>query len=302
MFKTFHLTLLLILIVALQTFAQNTDSLRRQIDQTVSGKNARAGVSIADAGGKELVNLNAGGRFPMQSVFKMHIGLAVLAAVDRGKLSLDQTIKIEKKHLLPNLYSPIREKYPNGAELKLAEILRYTVAESDNVGCELLLELLGGPAAVEQYFVENNFKVVSIKINEQTMQGNWDRQFENWTTPRAANLVLRSFYDNHRQLLSEKSHAFFWQTMRDTKTGANRLRGQLQKDAIVAHKTGTSGVNRNTGVTAAVNDTGIVFLPDGRYFFITVFVTDSKENAETNEKIIAGIAKAAWDHFASRRK
>ena len=130
--------------------------------------------------------------FPMQSVFKFHIALAVLSQVDKGRLSLDQKIKIEKKDLLPGLHSPLREKYPNGATLPLAEIIRYTVSNSDNVGCDALLRLLGGPQAVEKYFLRNGFKDISIKINEEVMQNNWDLQFQNWTTPKAAKQCFRS--------------------------------------------------------------------------------------------------------------
>jgi beta-lactamase class A len=38
-------------------------------------------------------------------------------------------------------------------------------------------------------------------------------------------------------------------------------------------------------------------LPNGAYFIISVFVSDSKESDETNEKIIAEIAKAAYDFY-----
>lgn len=307
MFKLFYLTVFLILLIGGQTFGQTNSrtnsrtegSLERKIREIVSAKNAEVGVSIADGGGKEILSVNGDGHFPMQSVFKFHIALAVLAEIDRGKFSLDQKIKIEQKDLLPNLYSPIREKYPNGAELKLSEILEYTVAESDNVGCDILLKLIGGPQKVEDFFIKNDFRDVSIKINEETMQANWDLQFQNWTTPKAANRILSSFYDNKKKLLSEKSHQFIWKVMKETKTGPNRLKGRLPKDAVVAHKTGSSGANKTTGVTAAVNDIGIVFLPGGRHFLISVFVTNSKENAETNEKIIADVAKAAWDHLAN---
>ena len=89
--------------------------------------------------------------------------------------------------------------------------------------------------------------------------------------------------------------------MRETATGKKRLKGQLPETTIVAHKTGSSGVNKE-GLTAAVNDIGVVFLPNGQHFFISVFVTDSKEDAETNEKIIADISKVTWDYFTSKAK
>jgi beta-lactamase class A/beta-lactamase class A VEB len=302
MTRLFYLTVLLFLFITSQISAQTTNSLRQEIQRIVSTKNAVVGVSIVGNDRKNTLSINGDRRFPMQSVFKFHIALAVLSEIDKGKFSLDQQIKIEKKDLLPNLYSPLRDKYPEGASLPISEILAYTVSASDNAGCDVLLKLLGGAQAVEKYFVKNKFKDVSIKFNEEQQQSNWDLQFQNWTTPKAANEVLSSFYDNKKKLLSQKNYDFIWKAMKDTETGRNRLKGQLPENTVVAHKTGSSGTNRTTGITAAVNDIGIVFLPNGQHFFISVFVTDSKEDAATNEKIIADISKAAWNYFTTKTK
>lgn len=296
MTRSIYLTAFFISVIIGRTAAQSTDVLRQKIHQVVSTKKATVGVAIVGPDGKDTLSFHGDGHFPLQSVFKFHIGVAMLSQVDKGKFSLTQKISIDKKDLLPDLYSPLRDKYPNGGALPLAEILEYTVAESDNVGCEVLLRLLGGAQAVEKYLHQTGVKDLSIKFNEEQQQGNWELQFQNWTTPKAANQVLSAFYYNKPALLSPKSHAFIWKVMRETKTGAKRLRGQLPVGTVVAHKTGSSGTNK-AGLTAAVNDIGIVFLPTGKSFFISVLVTDSKENAETNEKIIADIAKLTWDYF-----
>lgn len=47
---------------------------------------------------------------------------------------------------------------------------------------------------------------------------------------------------------------------------------------------------------------GIVFLPNGEYFIISVFVKASKENFDTNEKIIADIAKATNVYYTTMAK
>jgi beta-lactamase class A len=301
MTKLFQLMPLLFVFISSQTSAQTTDSLRQKIQQIISIKNAIVGVSIIGNNRKDTVSINSERHYPMQSVFKFHIALAVLSQIDKGRFSFDQKIKIPKKDLLPNLYSPIRDDYPNGTTLPISKILAYTVSQSDNVGCEVLLRLIGEPKAVQEYFTTNNFQDVSIKCNEEEQQNNWDLQFQNWTTPKAANQVLTSFYYNKEKLLSKKSYDFIWKIMSETETGENRLKGQLPKGTIVAHKTGSSGANKE-GLTAAVNDIGIVFLPNGNYFFISVFVSNSKENTETNEKIIADIAKATWDYFTTKTK
>lgn len=300
MLKPLYLTTLLSFLT-LHTSAQTINTLRQQIQQIIASKKAVVCVSIISSDGKDKLSINGEKHCPMQSVFKFHIALAVLRQVDKGKLSLDQKLEIRKQDLLPGLYSPLRDKYPDGGSLPISEILAYTVSASDNVGCDVLLKLLGGPQAVETYFVENGFKDVSIKYNEEDQQGNWDLQFKNYTTPAAANKVLAAYYYNEKKLLSKESHAFIWKLMKETETGENRLKGELPVNIVVAHKTGTSGVNKE-GTRAAVNDIGIIFLPNGQHFFISVFVTDSKENTETNEKIIADIAKAAWDHFMNKTK
>ena len=301
MIKTFSLTALLFVFISCQTSAQTTDSLRQKIEQIISAKNAIVGVAIIGNNGKDTLSINGNRHFPLQSVFKLHIALAVLSQIDQGKFSLNQKIKIEEKDLIPNLYSPIRDKYPNGTSLPISKILDYTVSQSDNVGCDLLLKLIGGPQLVEEYFINNNFKDVSIKINEEVQQANWDLQFENWTTPKAANVVLSKFYYNKTKLLSKQSYDFIWKTMKGTETGKARLKGQLPKRTIVAHKTGTSGANKE-GLTEAVNDIGIIFLPHGQHYFISVFVSKSTENNETNEKIISDISKVTWDYFTKNIK
>lgn len=294
--RLFFATILLFLSSSTNTVAQTNTTLQQQVQAIVSGKNALVGVEIVGPDGKAIVSLNSEQHYPMQSVFKFHIALVVLSEIDKGKLALDQPIKIQKEELLPGLYSPLREKYPNGGTLPLSKILSYTVSLSDNVGCDVLLRLVGGPNVVEDYFKKNIGHAISIKLNEEQQQGDWDLQFQNWTTPQAANETLASFYYNKPQLLSKKSHDFLWQLMRETETGPRRIKGLLPKNTVVAHKTGTSGVNKK-GMMAAVNDIGVVFLPNGKPFFISVFVTNTTENEATNEKIIAAIAKAAWDHF-----
>ena len=124
MTKLFQLTALLYLFIFSQASAQTKDSLQQKIEQIVSAKNAVVGVSIIGNSGKDTVSINGDRNFPFQSVFKFHIALAVLSQIDKGKFSLNQKIKIEKKDLMPDLYSPIRDKYPNGVTLTISKILK----------------------------------------------------------------------------------------------------------------------------------------------------------------------------------
>lgn len=298
--RKLYFILPLILVFSIRINAQSIESLRENISLAIAKKKAEVGVSIMGYDGLDTLALNGDKHFPMQSVFKFHIALAMLSAIDEGRFSLGQKIAIEKKDLLPGLYSPLRERYPEGVSLSISEILEYTVSQSDNVGCDALLRLLGGPQQVEAYFRRQGFKDVDIKINEEVMQNNWDKQFLNWTTPKEATKVLSVFFENKNKQLTTASHEFIWKIMTATSTGKNRIKGKLPPGTTVAHKTGWSGSHKTTGITAAVNDIGVVFLPNGKHFYISVFVTNSKENDITNEMIIAEVAKMTWDYFSKK--
>jgi beta-lactamase class A len=296
--------IIFIIVAAISLFTFHSysqiDSLKNKIEQIIKTKDATVGVSICGIKNNATLNINAEKHFPMQSVFKFHIALAVLEKVDKGDLSLDQEIFISKSELLPNTWSPIRDKNPNGnIKLTLAEIIKYTVAISDNNGCDILLKMIGGPKKVEKYIHKLGIKDISISVNEEQMHKDWNAQFSNWTTPKAATDLLVAFYT--KNILSKSSFNLLLKTMIETSTGKTRIKGQLPEGTIVAHKTGSSGTNDN-GITAATNDIGIITLPDGKHFAISVFVTNSKENDETNEKIISDISKLVWDYFVTHTK
>lgn len=54
---------------------------------------------------------------------------------------------------------------------------------------------------------------------------------------------------------------------------------------------------RTSDFTAATNDIGIIYLPNGKHLAIAVFVSDSEADEKTREAVIAKIAKAAWDRW-----
>ena len=302
--RLFQLTaVLLILVTSCVAQSGKTNLLRNKIEQIVSDKNAIVGVSIIGNNGKDTLSLHGDRRFPMQSVFKFHIALAVLSEIDKGNLSLDQKIKIDKDELLPeDFWSPLRDENPNGGSFTIEKLIQYSVSHSDNTACDVLIRLIGTPKTVEGYIKKSGVHDIQITFNEEDMQAKWENMFQNWTTPKAASETLELFYGNKSNLLSKNSYDFFWKTNKETTTGNNRIKGQLPAETIVAHKTGWSGTNKETGITAAVNNIGIVFLPNGQHFIISVFVSESKENFHTNEKIIADIAKVTYDFFTATTK
>lgn len=279
------------------SFAQ-TAKLKAEIQKIIENKKATVGISIVANNFHDTISVNGNVHFPMQSVYKFPIALAVLSVVDDNKLKLDQKIVIAKSDLLPDTWSPIRERFPNGTEMTIAEIIRYTVSKSDNNGCDILLRLIGGTDKVEDFLLRNKLSDISVKASEKKSAENWNVQFMNWSTPIALTNLLMRAYDLNILLLSRNNYQFIWQILENTSTGEKMLRGKLPKNTFVAHKTGTSGMKNN--ITAATNDIGVVKLPDGSVFFISILITNSSENSQSNQKIIADIAKATYDFYSKQ--
>lgn len=285
---------LLLLFASGFVFSQNAE-LDQKINTFIKDKKATVGTSVLGLEDGFAYNKNGDQKLPMQSVFKFHISSAVLDLVDKGKLKIDQKILIKKSDLAENTWSPIRDKYPNGnIELPLSEIINYTVAWSDNNGCDILLRLIGGTQTVQKFMDSKGIKGFQIKYNEEQMHKDWNAQYENYSTTNSAVQVLKKLYEG--KLLSKKSTHFIMNIMLGTKTGLNKLIEQLPKNTPVARKTGSSGKNE-AGLTGAENEIAIVTLPSGKHYAIAIFVSNSTETDGVNCKIISDVSKAVWDHF-----
>lgn len=274
----------------------HAQNLRTELENSIKGKKATVAVAVQKLDGSYNMEINGKTRQPMQSVFKFHIALAVLDAVDKGTLSLEQQIFIAKEDLLENTWSPIRTKYPQGnISLPLKEIIRYTVAESDNIGCDLLLRLIGGTEVVQQFMDAKGITDFSIRANEEEMHRDWNVQYSNYTTARSMNLALRNFALG--KMVSAKSTDFLMNVMLGTKTGLNKIKEQLPAGTPVAHKTGSSGKN-SAGLTGAENDAGIITLPNGDQYALSIFISDSMESDAVNCRLISDLSTKVWQHFS----
>ena len=277
-----------------KTADKQNDELRKQIKQIAAAAKGHVGVAAEVLETGESVSLNPHEHFPMQSVYKLPIGMAVLAQVDSGKLTLDQLVRVDKSDFVhPGQRSPIRDKNPKGVDLSLRELLRYAVSESDGTASDVLLKLVGA-GAVTRYLNELGINDIIVANSEKEIGQNWETQYRNWATPVASVQLLRSLHE--RRGISEASQQLLYKFMIETPTFPTRLKGLLPKTAVVAHKTGSSGSNNS--ITAATNDIGIVTLPNGQHLAIAVYVSDSPTDLVTREKVIAQIAKAVWDHVA----
>lgn len=270
----------------------STADLRQQLDEIASATNGPVGVAVTLIEEGEVVALKGTQRFPMQSVYKLPIGMAVLRRVDEGTLKLDQKIVVKPSEFVGmGQHSPIRDKNPRGVELTLGELLRYAVSESDGTASDVLLRTAGGGAAVTEYLKDLGVDGIRVLNTEKEIGRSVDVQYRNWATPESALALLRIVSES--KSFSPGSQELLLKLMTETPTGMNRIKGMLPPGTLVAHKTGSS--ETIGGITRATNDIGLVTLPDGKHLGVAVFVSDTKLDTAAREAVIAKIARAAWD-------
>src|SRR5262245_9487818 len=114
------------------TPARQPLAIESDLAQIAAAAKGRVGVSaILLETGETVASLKPADHFPMQSVYKLPISMAVVKQVDAGKLKLDQKIKISKEEYIGrNAHSPIRDQFPDGTEMTVTELMRFALSES----------------------------------------------------------------------------------------------------------------------------------------------------------------------------
>jgi beta-lactamase class A len=275
-------------------FRVNKSDFQLFVEELSAKVQGRIGVAAMLIETGETIGYRADERFPMQSVYKFPIGMATLYLVDQGVLRLDKPITVSKADVAPpHLYSPLREKNPDGTIVPLRTLVTYAVSESDNVASDILLRLAGGGSSVTNYLRSLGVAGIVVKNSEREIQASDSVQYANWATPTEMVKLLRQFQVGKG--LSVDSRALLMRAMTDSPTGLKRLKGNLPPGTLVAHKTGTSSAKN--GIVAATNDVGIITLPNGQHLAVAVFVADAKADLATREGAIAQLAAKLWERW-----
>src|SRR4028119_437342 len=175
--------------------ADRTNQLRDRIEQISQAAQGRVGVKATVLETGESVTLNGNQQFPMQSVYKFPIAMAVLAQVDRGKLKLDQKIRVEASDVLQG--SRILDEKSQGMEFSLAELLKYMVSESDGTSCNVLLRQVAEPRIVTEYLRSLGINDIVVANTEKELAQDPAVKYRNYATPDATVVLLRAFHEGN---------------------------------------------------------------------------------------------------------
>jgi beta-lactamase class A len=299
--------------------------------EIASETDGMVGAAARHLGSGQTVHLNGEQPFPLASVCKLPIALNLLALVDEGHFTLDQGIEVLPQDVYPEV-SDIAKRWPRQQRFPLSELLELMVANSDNTAVETLFRIGGGASAMAARF--RQWRVTGIRIDRSEEQITLDTmgvahypQVEQWTgdlfrewtakttpemryrglqrlltdprdtaTPNGTVQLLERAFEG--ELLSKVGTACLVQMLKSTTTFPTRLKGLLPAGTIVAHKTGTAGTQK--GLNGATNDVGVIFLPKGAgQLAMAVYIKGSTRDSNARDRIIARIARAAFDAWTS---
>ena len=246
----------------------------------------QVGVAVIHVETGRSVAFNGASPLPLFSVFKLPLAVAVLKDVEEGKLKLDQKVRVTPEEVAPGAKANT-ELWSKPVELTVTELLGLSISRSDNTSTDRLLELVGGPSAVTERMRALGLQKIDIRASVREFAAG---RKEHPNTGAAEDLARLLVLLQKGEAVREPQLSVLLGAMERATTGLKRLRGDLPPGTPVADKTGTGDAGKVT------NDVGLITLPGGRgRLAMAVLVSGSKLSAEAQEKLIAELARAAYD-------
>jgi beta-lactamase class A len=278
--------------------SQSSDTekeLERRLKLICDRANGTIGLSVVHIETGKTVSVNGQSRLPLYSVFKLPLAIVVLKQVEEKTLSTDQKVHVSPEELVAG--TPGNDAlWRKPVDMTVAELIDLSIARSDNTSTDKLLQLVGGPSAVTERLRSLGFQNLDI----HSTVAEFVKSRQNPNTGSAEDLANLLVQLHQGKILQPAQQNLLIGFMQRATTGLRRLRGDLPAGTIVADKTGSGERNETTKVTKATNDVGIITLPQGRgHLAIAVLLSESKLTDAAQEKLIAEIARAAYDFFAT---
>lgn len=277
------------------------------------------GVALINEDGAVLVYGNE--PFALMSVIKFHLGYAVLATMAERGDTLSDTMTIKVKDLDPHTYSPMYASLTNdGSALKkeeltisLGDLIYYTVRESDNNACDLLItKYLGGAAALEKFWHDRGVTGLAIKYTEGQMAAQPSLSYDNNATPYVlAQSYVTYLKDNS---LPQDFRDYLDEAMLFAPTGTERIQygvrqalaerapnyqkeQEIFRTLRVFDKTGM-GAFMPEGYRIALNDLAFISF-EGKPYIMAVLIKDIKGTFDLSiQQGATALQQASYEAFS----
>jgi beta-lactamase class A len=293
-FLNYFAALILIQFASFAFASSKVDSAKKEIEKILSDAGYRGGIAIKNLSSGEEIVIRGDEMFPMASVYKFPIAIAVLKKVEEGEFKLDQKFHLKKSDILNGLRGPIAKKYPNGeVDLTLEDLLKFMVSDSDNSACDFLIKAAGGPSEITATLRKLKIENVNVSRPEAEIMAGTNDPGPNAldaTTPRAMIQLYAKFHDG--KVLDSKSTAYLSKLMMESNNPPHILNG-LPKDAKIAHKSGWCDKD------LCVNDTAIITLPNNKGNLVMAIFLNNKVEFDKGSATISKIAKIGFDNLGN---
>lgn len=266
-----------------QQEAVPADAFEKELAAIEAQVGGRLGVAMLDTAGAEARGWRMHERFPMCSTFKLLLASAVLTRKDHGEEDLARKIVYSPAQVVA--YSPVSGPRAGGEGMSVAELCEAALTRSDNTAANLLLESIGGPAAVTAFARSLGDPVTRLDRNETTLNEALEGDPRDTSTPAAMLGNMRELLLGERLSAASREQLIAWLVA--NKTGDARLRAGLPKGWRVGDKTGT-------GDRGTANDIAIVW-PAGRApILIVAYLTGATQaSAAQRDAALAKIGALA---------
>ena len=273
-----------------------------RISELGQGFDGRVGIAVRSIDDGWSIGWKADEFYPQQSVSKLWVSMTAMDAVDKGKVSLDDSVTLTRDDLTL-FHQPIATQILGGSyTTTLGDLMVKAITTSDNTANDKLMRSVGGPEAVRAMIKEKRIGAVRFYNGERALQsriagllwspsysiGNafyeardalplairkaaFDRYVNDPFDGAAPSAIVNALARLKRgELLSAASTQRLLNIMSNTHTGPNRLKGGLAPGWVLNHKTGTGQVLGDQ--QAGYNDIGILTAPDGRSYAVAVMI------------------------------
>lgn len=237
-----------------------------------------ASVFVLDLKNGNYADLNGGKAFPAASVIKLPILIAFLQDLDAGKVSMEETLVMRPELVAPG--SGYMQDSPDWSKFSARYTLTQMIETSDNTATNMIIHRLGGIAYVNQRFQSWGLRNTKIR--------NWlaDLSGTNTVSGHDLNLLLTKVVNGN--LLSSMGRERALYILKLTKTKSLLVPG-IGPGGSIAHKTGDIGF--------AIGDSGVVFVPKGHDYAVTVMLR-RPYNDYRGRDYIQQVSKTVYAYFS----
>lgn len=258
--------------------AAEADAATRALADLEGRAGGRLGVAAWRHGGARVVAWRGDERFPFCSTAKVMVAGTVLARAAREPGLLDARVHYKKADLVA--WSPVTERHADDG-MTVADLCAAALQTSDNTACNLLLDRVGGPAAVNAFARRIGDTAFRLDRRETELNTALPGDPRDTTTPRAMARSLQALLLEAALAPDARRRLLDW--MLANTTGKERIQAGFPAGWRVADKTGT-------GAYGTTNDIGIVFPPQGPPVIVAIYYTGGSPDAQSDSTVVAGAA------------